>query len=52
MKNIAQMIDPGTDYAPESTEINIEHLDYGYVATCNDKRELYKLLDCLKYFVF
>jgi hypothetical protein len=49
VKNLASMIDPTMEFESERTEVDIEHLDYGYVATCTDKRELYAMLDYLKY---
>jgi hypothetical protein len=48
MKNIAQMMDPEMETVSDIVQVDIEHLDYGYVAKCTDKHELYQLLDYLK----
>jgi hypothetical protein len=52
---LASMIDPETaerngliEVGPPQ-EVDINHLDYGYVRTCTDKQEIKQLLAFLKY---
>ncbi len=51
LKRMASMIDPnatGIEMGPIE-EIDINHLDYGYVKTCADLSELEALLGYLRY---
>lgn len=50
MQGIAKLVDPGFESARES-EVDINHLDYGYVEKCTDVRYLKVLLAYLKYYL-
>ena len=52
LSNIASMIDPNHETNSPvggiQEEIDISHLDYGYVSGCSDKREILSLLTHLR----
>jgi hypothetical protein len=51
LKGIAQLIDPENESQLQNIEeeVDISHLDYQYVATCNNRNELGTLLNYLRH---
>ncbi|KAJ3268857.1 Sperm associated antigen 1 [Terramyces sp. JEL0728] len=47
LQGIAKLVDPGFEPVKES-EVDVNHLDYGYVEKCTDVKYLRELLDYLK----
>ncbi len=48
--NIASLIDPNHEpiHIGEVQDVDISHLDYSYITSCNDVKEIKSLLDHLK----